>query len=98
MKAFRSSSRAGVALCAAGVALALSAGVNAQVRVAVTNLVTDDQAAHAAQITDGALVNAWGLSYSPTSPFWASSNGMGRGLRGGGWAVRDAGLDRTGKE
>jgi len=76
MKAFRSSSRAGVALCAAGVALALSAGVNAQVRVAVTNLVTDDQAAHAAQITDGALVNAWGLSYSPTSPFWASSNGM----------------------
>ena len=76
MKAFRSSSPAGVALCVAGVALALSAGVNAQVRVDVTNLVTDDQAAHAAQITDGALVNAWGLSYSPTSPFWVSSNGM----------------------
>ena len=42
MKAFRSSSPAGVALCVASVALALSAGVNAQVRVAVTNLVTDD--------------------------------------------------------
>ena len=26
------------------------------------------------------------------------SIGHGRGLRGGGWAVRDAGLDRTGKE
>ena len=76
MKAFRSSSAAGVALSVAGVALALSAGVNAQVRVDVTPLVTDDPAAHAAQITDGALVNAWGLSYSPTSPFWVSSNGM----------------------
>jgi uncharacterized protein (TIGR03118 family) len=43
----------------------------------VTNLVTDDQAANPAQITDTGLVNAWGLSYSPTSPFWVSSNGTG---------------------
>jgi uncharacterized protein (TIGR03118 family) len=41
------------------------------------NLVTDDQAAHAAQITDPGLVNAWGLSYPPTGPFWVSSNGGG---------------------
>jgi uncharacterized protein (TIGR03118 family) len=43
----------------------------------VTNLVTDDQTAHPAQITDAGLKNAWGLSYSPTSPFWVSSNGAG---------------------
>ncbi|MDD5324509.1 MAG: TIGR03118 family protein [Polaromonas sp.] len=43
----------------------------------VTNLVTDDQGAHPAQITDTGLTNAWGLSYSPTSPFWVSSNGAG---------------------
>jgi uncharacterized protein (TIGR03118 family) len=43
----------------------------------VVNLVTDNQAAHPAQITDAGLVNAWGLSYSATSPFWVSSNGAG---------------------
>jgi uncharacterized protein (TIGR03118 family) len=42
-----------------------------------TNLVSDDPAVHAAQIIDPGLVNAWGLSYSPTSPFWVSSNGTG---------------------
>jgi uncharacterized protein (TIGR03118 family) len=39
-----------------------------------TNLVTDDQGAHAAQITDDHLVNAWGISSSGSSPFWVSSN------------------------
>jgi uncharacterized protein (TIGR03118 family) len=43
----------------------------------VTNLVTDDPVAHPAQITDPALVNAWGISHSPTSPFWVSDNGSG---------------------
>jgi uncharacterized protein (TIGR03118 family) len=47
------------------------------VPVSVTNLVTDSQAANPAQITDPGLVNGWGLSYSPTSPFWVSSNGAG---------------------
>ncbi len=45
--------------------------------VSVTNLVTDDQAANAAKITDPGLVNAWGISSSPTSPVWVSSNGGG---------------------
>jgi len=49
----------------------------AAVQVSVTNLVTDDQSAHAAQITDPGLVNGWGISFSPTSPFWVSSNGAG---------------------
>lgn len=46
-------------------------------RVSVTPLVTDNQAAHPAQITDTDLVNAWGISHSPTGPFWVSSNGGG---------------------
>jgi uncharacterized protein (TIGR03118 family) len=40
-----------------------------------TNLVTDDQAANSAQITDSGLKNAWGLSFAPTGPFWVSANG-----------------------
>ncbi|SDX59301.1 TIGR03118 family protein [Nitrosomonas oligotropha] len=43
----------------------------------INNLVTDDQSAHAAQITDPGLINAWGLSYAPTGPFWVSANGTG---------------------
>ncbi len=43
-----------------------------------TNLVSDGsstspQAAH----TDGNLVNPWGVSFSPTSPFWVSDNAKG---------------------
>ena len=44
---------------------------------AVTNLVTDDQTANPAQITDTDLVNAWGMAASATSPFWVSDNGTG---------------------
>jgi uncharacterized protein (TIGR03118 family) len=43
----------------------------------VTNLVTDDQAANPALITDPNLVNAWGISRSGTSPCWVSDNGTG---------------------
>jgi uncharacterized protein (TIGR03118 family) len=57
-----------------GVALALPA---AATTFTVTNLVTDDQSVNAAQITDPHLLNAWGISYSPTSPFWVSSNEAG---------------------
>jgi uncharacterized protein (TIGR03118 family) len=56
----------------------LAAPVPAQaVAFTVTNLVTDDQSANTAQITDAGLVNAWGISSSPTSPFWVSDNGTG---------------------
>jgi uncharacterized protein (TIGR03118 family) len=43
----------------------------------VTPLVTNNQAANAAQITDSHLVNAWGIAYSAPSPFWVSDNGTG---------------------
>lgn len=45
--------------------------------VTVTNLVTDDQAVHPAQITDPFLKNGWGISHSPGSPFWVSDNATG---------------------
>lgn len=48
------------------------------VPVEVTNLVTDDQSANPAQITDADLKNAWGVSYAPTGPFWLSDNGTGK--------------------
>src|SRR6266481_5216266 len=40
-----------------------------------TNLVSD--IAGVAKFTDPNLVNPWGLSHSPTSPWWISDNGMG---------------------
>ena len=43
----------------------------------VTNLITNDQTANPAQITDPQLVNAWGISYAPIGPFWVSDNGTG---------------------
>src|SRR5215831_16504532 len=43
----------------------------------VTNLVTDDQSVNAAKIVDPQLTNAWGISYSPTSPFWVADNATG---------------------
>jgi len=63
-----------VILCVAA-AIAIPATATAQ--LSIRNLVTDDQLANAAQVTDPGLVNAWGLSYAPTSPFWVSSNGIG---------------------
>lgn len=43
--------------------------------VKMTNLVSDGSMP--AAITDPSLVNAWGISYGPTGPFWVSDNGTG---------------------
>ena len=59
------------------VALAAASMSSQAVQVSINNFVTDDQAANPAQITDAGLVNGWGIAYSPTSPFWISSNGGG---------------------
>jgi uncharacterized protein (TIGR03118 family) len=61
-----------LAVAVAGFAIPASADF-----VKVKNLVTDDQSANPAVLTDPSLVNAWGISYSPTSPFWVSDNGTG---------------------
>jgi uncharacterized protein (TIGR03118 family) len=71
--------RAAVAAALAALAFASTPAI-AQLRVGVTNLVTDDQAANAAKLTDTGLVNAWGVSYPATGPFWVSSNGGGTAL------------------
>jgi hypothetical protein len=40
-----------------------------------TNLVTNNQSVTPAINTDPNLVNPWGISFSPTSPFWVSDQG-----------------------
>jgi uncharacterized protein (TIGR03118 family) len=40
------------------------------------NLVSDQPLV--AMVRDTNLVNAWGMSFSPTSPFWVNDNGTGR--------------------
>lgn len=59
---------------ALGIALMLTTSA-ALAQYKLTNLVSNQagQAAH----TDPLLVNAWGLTYGPGSPFWISDNGSG---------------------
>ena len=62
-------SLAGAGLCAASAAPASSTEVQQ------TNLVSDIPGV--AKITDPDLVNAWGISEGPSTPFWISDNGTG---------------------
>lgn len=64
-------------LLLAAVPLLLSAASARATVFSVTNLVTNDQAAHRAQIEDPDLKNAWGVAYPPSGPFWVSDNGAG---------------------
>jgi uncharacterized protein (TIGR03118 family) len=57
------------------VILGLASSAKAQLQFSQTNLVTDNQAVNAAQISDPDLLNPWGISFSPTTPFWVSDNG-----------------------
>ena len=41
------------------------------------NLVTDDKTVHPAPVEDPNLVNAWGVSFGPSTPFWVSDNETG---------------------
>lgn len=61
-------------LVAAAAAAAMATAASADF-VKVTNLVSDGSVP--AMITDPSLVNAWGISYGATSPFWVSDNGTG---------------------
>ena len=65
-------------LTACGAVLIVSTSVvpaTAQLKVDQTNLVSDIPGL--AKLTDPDLVNAWGISFGPTSPFWISDNGTG---------------------
>jgi uncharacterized protein (TIGR03118 family) len=57
-------------------AVVLSVAVSAVAqRYAQTNLVSNIP--NMAAVTDEKLINPWGISFSPTSPFWVSDNGTG---------------------
>src|SRR5207248_6855035 len=71
--AFRSFALAAVVLSAAVLAGAAQAR-EAVSAYAVQPLVSDSSATPAAS-TDPSLVNGWGLSAGPTTPWWASDNG-----------------------
>jgi uncharacterized protein (TIGR03118 family) len=60
---------------AAGLMAAGVAPVSADPLFAQTNLVSDIPGL--AKITDPNLVNAWGISEGPSTPFWISDNGTG---------------------
>ena len=65
-------------LMSCGAVLMVSSSVApaaAQPRVDQTNLVSDIPGL--AKLTDPDLVNAWGISFGATSPFWISDNGRG---------------------
>jgi TIGR03118 family protein len=66
---------AGVCVIAGALSVALVAPVGASTHNSYRqrNLVSDIPGR--AQVTDPNLVNAWGVSYTPTSPLWVSDNG-----------------------
>src|SRR5436309_15937507 len=66
--------RVAIAAAAAAVALLAAAGASAapQNSYTVTKLVSDQAGVAANQ--DTSLVNAWGLTARPTSPWWVSDN------------------------
>src|SRR5215467_2402080 len=67
---------------AATIALPYSSQAVGQVAQQI-NLVTDNQAFLASQgfapanTQDANLINPWGMSFGPTSPFWISNQGTG---------------------
>jgi uncharacterized protein (TIGR03118 family) len=62
---------------ALGAALAFGPPPLHALEVTATPLVADGPATAPAKVVDPGLVNAWGLSSSPSGPFWVSSNGGG---------------------
>jgi len=70
---FRSTSW--LALAGAGLLCLPGAAAHASDIYGVTNLVSDGSVF--AKTIDPALINPWGISYGPTSPFWASDNNWG---------------------
>jgi uncharacterized protein (TIGR03118 family) len=67
--------RATPAIMAAAAGLALCAAPAGASQYTVTNLVSDGSVP--AVTVDPDLINPWGLSYSPTGPFWVSDNNWG---------------------
>ena len=64
-----------ISFAGAGLSATSIAPASAGTEFRQTNLVSDIPGL--AKITDPDLVNAWGISETPTSPFWISDNGTG---------------------
>ena len=64
---------AGVAVLAC--VLAVVAGAREQADIYTVHALVSDDASVPATATDTSLVNGWGLSDGPTTPWWASNNG-----------------------
>ncbi|HEV3111964.1 MAG TPA: TIGR03118 family protein [Candidatus Binataceae bacterium] len=58
----------------AGAALSFDDGHSTYVR---TDMVSDNTAVVPAAVQDPRLINAWGLVFAPTSPFWINDNNSG---------------------
>src|SRR5580698_9393029 len=71
---FRPSLSGFIALIALGM-VSHAAAADGSRRYTETDLVSDQ--AGVAAVTDPNLVNPWGLSVSPTGPWWVSDNGSG---------------------
>src|SRR4029453_12093202 len=54
------------------------------------SLVSDDAAAVKAPLADASLVNGWGLSAGPTTPWWTSNNGTNTSTLYNGAGVKSA--------
>src|ERR1700709_332797 len=61
--------------CTAIAAVACSTALAKKVTFEQVNLVSDQDGV--ALLQDPGLVNAWGISFAPTGPFWISANGTG---------------------
>jgi uncharacterized protein (TIGR03118 family) len=80
------------AILLAGLLPVLSSLANAQ-RVHQFNLISDVPGVAQTTDTAGQLVNPWGISFSPTGPFWISDNGSGLStLYGGPPQIKQLGL------
>ena len=67
-----------VALAAAALffaVVAVAAGGRAAVDIYTVHPLVSDSTATPAGANDASLVNGWGLSAGPTTPWWASNNG-----------------------
>ncbi|HEY2750060.1 TIGR03118 family protein [Phenylobacterium sp.] len=69
-----SSNVAGLLTTAAALSLSLAVVSARAAEFSVTNLVSDGSVP-AVNPPDANLINPWGVSFSPTSPFWVSDNG-----------------------
>src|SRR5712692_5347992 len=85
-KGFRSIAFAAAAVLAAAVAGA-ARGREAADIYTVHPLVSDSSAT-SAPATDASLVNSWGLSAGPTTPWWAANNGTSTSTLYGGTGAK----------